>query len=162
MCMFVKIEEIWETYSTWARRLKSEAQKDSNRLLKPDLCRAEPCFEIRSLHVLRSSTLLPSVLRADWTSEFCDPPPCPGAIGGDDGEKSSPESSVKATGNQRNIRLKRGLTKITTTTLIASVCFQSRFQWRRAGLHSGDSTCLEKRVWTNVKNRRVTVKGVKW
>ena len=38
--------------------------------------------------------MLPSVLRADWTSEFCDPPPCPGATGADDGEKSSPESSV--------------------------------------------------------------------
>ena len=42
----------------------------TNIATEPDLWRAEPCFAIRSLHVLRSSTLLPSVLRADWTSEF--------------------------------------------------------------------------------------------
>lgn len=59
-----------------------------------DLWRAEPCFEMRSLHVLRSSTLLPSVLRADWTSELWEPPPCPGAVWREVEEKSSPESSV--------------------------------------------------------------------
>lgn len=63
-------------------------------VLMSDLWSAEPCFEMRSLQVLRSSTLLPSVLRADCTSEFCEPPPCPGATGGEEGEKSSPESSV--------------------------------------------------------------------
>ncbi len=80
------------------------------KLFKPDLCRAEPCFEMRSLHVLRSSTLLPRVLRADWTSEFCEPPPCPGAAGADDGEKSSPESSVNNESKRKgkNISLKKG------------------------------------------------------
>lgn len=82
-------------------------QKENASRLQTDLWRAEPCFEIRSLHVLRSSTLLPSVLRADWTSEFCVPPPCPCGTAGEDGEKSSPESSVnKQSGKIEQKRLK--------------------------------------------------------
>lgn len=77
----------------WGVGLRTK-EKKSNNVCNADLWRAEPCLEIRSLQVLRSSTLLPSVLRADWTSELWDPPPCPGATGADDGEKSSPESSV--------------------------------------------------------------------
>lgn len=79
----------------------------SYNICEADLCRAEPCLEIRSLHVLRSSTLLPSVLRADWTSELWEPPPWPGATGRDDGEKSSPESSgtCPAERRRKNISL---------------------------------------------------------
>lgn len=61
---------------------------------------------IRSLQVVRSSTLLLSVRSVDWTSEL-RPPPCPG-VGGTAGQ-SSPESSEgegredNMTKKQRNI-----------------------------------------------------------
>lgn len=55
------------------------------------LWRAEPCLTIRSLQVLRSSTLLLSVRNVDWTSELRQLPPCP-EVGGTAGH-SSPESS---------------------------------------------------------------------
>ncbi len=46
---------------------------------------------MRSLQVLRSSTLLPSIRRVDCTSEFREPAPWPAA----GGVESSPESSAK-------------------------------------------------------------------
>ena len=51
---------------------------------------------MKSLHVLRSSTLLARVRSVDWTSEFCDAAAalCPWGAGGQDREKSSPESSA--------------------------------------------------------------------
>lgn len=55
------------------------------------LWRADPCFTMRSLQVLRSSTLLPSVRSVDWISKLRQPPPCP-EEGGTAGQ-SSPESS---------------------------------------------------------------------
>lgn len=96
-----RLVETWGINETVAWRLKQRARQNG---FKSDLWRAEPCFEIRSLQVLRSSTLLLRALRADWTSEFCDPPPC--VMRGDDEGKSSPESSVRKSNKRKGEKKK--------------------------------------------------------
>lgn len=109
-----------------------------------DLWRAEPCFEIRSLHVLRSSTLLPSVLRADWASKLWDPPLCPGAVWREVEVKSSPESSVYHPDKLKK-KLKTGLKSFKVSVLncsfylIQPACepplpWQVPRQWSSAGV----------------------------
>lgn len=109
-----------------------------------DLWRAEPCFEIRSLHVLRSSTLLPSVLRADWASKLWDPPLGPGAVWREVEVKSSPESSVYHPDKLKK-KLKTGLKSFKVSVLncsfylIQPACepplpWQVPRQWSSAGV----------------------------
>lgn len=88
---------------------------------------AEPCLAMRSLQVLRSSTLLFSVRRVDCTSELREPAPWLAA-----GEvESSPESSA---GKKRNENCE------TETPKCAFLCYSQMwfpFQLTRLGLHAG-------------------------
>lgn len=83
-------KDLRETMSTRTYRTDSQNKKTGLRG-GANLWRAEPCLAMRSLHVLRSSTLLPRVLSVDWTSELRVPTPW-AAIGGEE-VHSSPESS---------------------------------------------------------------------